>query len=420
MNVRVMAMSVAVLALLPLEVRAQDVDGGVPPGAGPSAPAAPAPAAPAPAVSAPPAPKKPPVEFHAAWGKGVGLTVLDDFEFNLGGRVQLRFLALVPNENSASTRVNQFSLRRARISTRVSWKKELSLAMQLGFSAEDLESDLPSPVRDAYLTWSRWRDLNVRVGQFKVPFDRQYLTSSSKVEFVDRTVGTGEFNLERDVGINLGSDDLFGLGLFQYALFMFGGEGRNRLALNAGLLFGGRVSVTPLGTFKDAFVEADLVRHQKPKLMLGFAYARNNSTGREKSTGGKFFKNGTVSYDHLAADLLFKWQGIAVEGGWLWRRGNKAFLEASDGSRELTRSGFAWYAQASYAPLKWMSFGARFGEVYPMAMPTGVHRSRELGGYLAGYLIGHDLKVQADYFYLAKEDFAVGDHQVRVQIDAQF
>lgn len=421
MFARAVAVSVVALIALPLRARAQGLDGGevAPTDAGTPEPAAAPPVPVAPAALE--APKKPLVEFFAGWGEGVGIKALaGDLSVSLRGRIQLRFTALVPNENSTSLRTNSFTVRRARLLLKAKYKDELAFTLQLAFAPEEQESDNTIPLRDVHLTWTRFRDLNIRVGQMKVPYDRQYLTSSSSLEFLDRGVGVGEFNLERDVGLMARSDDLFGLGLFGYQLVAMGGEGRNRIGINPGLLFGGRVTVTPLGKFKDDLVEADLERHGKPKLALAFSYVRNNATGREKSTHGKLFKNGVVSYDHLAADLLFKWQGLAVEGAWLWRRGDKAWLEGADGSFELTRSGWAWYAQASYAPMKWLSFGARYGDVFPLASPTGVHRSRELGGYLAGYFLGHDLKVQADYFYLANEDFTVGNHQVRLQVDAQF
>jgi hypothetical protein len=371
--------------------------------------------------SPPGPPPKPAVEFFARWGEGVGLRALNgDLSASIQGRVQFRFLALVPNEHSTATRVNSFTVRRARLGVKAQYRDEVALKLQLAFAPEEAEPDQASPLRDAYLTWTRFRNLQLRVGQMKVPLDRQYLTSSTALEFADRTVGVGEFNLERDVGLMARSDDLFGLGLFGYQLVLMGGEGRNRVGLDAGLLFGGRVTFTPLGAFKDELSEADLVRHARPKLALGFAYARNNSSGREKSTHGTFFKNGTVSYDHLTADLLFKWSGFSMQAAWLWRRGNKAWLEGADGSLELTRSGWGWYAQASFAPMKWFSFGARYGEVAPLGQPTAVKRSRELGGYLAGFFLGHDLKLQADYLYLSGEDFAVGKHQFRVQLDAQF
>lgn len=370
--------------------------------------------------AAPPPPPQPPVALKAGWGKGVNLEVLDEFTFQLRGRMQLRFTAFVPNENSSANRFNDIAVRRARVNFKAGWRKELSFNLQLGFAPLDIESDQPSPLRDAYLHWSRWRDLQVRVGQMKVPFDRQYLTSSVNLELADRTVAVGELHLERDVGLVVRSDDLFGLGLFQYQLAVMGGEGRNRIGLNAGLLFAGRVQVTPLGTFKDDLTEADLMRHERPKLMLGFAYARNNATVRERSTHGKLYKLGAVTYDHLTADLVFKWYGLAVQGGWLWRRADKSWLVSQTGEIEATRSAYAFWAQASFAPMRWLSFGARYSELFPMEVGTAVVRARELGGYVAGYLVGHDLKLQLDYLYLTGERFEVGNHQVRLQIDAQF
>jgi phosphate-selective porin OprO and OprP len=409
MVTRFAALCLAAL-LLPLSSTAQEQDGGV-------TEIAPAPA-PAPA---PETKKKPIVEVSAAWGEGLSFKALEgDLSVTLRPRIQFRFLALVPNENSTAARVNQFTIRRARLLLKAKYKEEIGFNFQLAFAPEEQESDNVNPMRDVYLQWTHWRDLQVRIGQMKVPYERQYLTSSSNLELADRGVGVGEFHLERDVGIMLKSDDLFGLGRFQYAIAVMGGEGRNRIGLNQGLLFVGRVTVTPFGAFKDDLVDADLVKHKLPKLALAFSYGRNNATGREKSTQGHFYKNGVLDYDHLAADLIFKWQGLSLQAAWLWRRGSKAFLEGADGSFELTRSGYAWWTQLSYTPVKYVGFGARYGDVFPMGIPTAVKRSRELGGYVNGYVFGNDLKLTADYLYLTNEDWTVGNHQLRLQVEAQF
>ena len=55
---------------------------------------------------------------------------------------------------------------------------------------------------------------------------------------------------------------------------------------------------------------------------------------------------------HLAADAVFKWEGLAIQGEYLWKRSATDVIVStnSDGStkKEPTRSAYGWVAQASY------------------------------------------------------------------------
>ena len=48
---------------------------------------------------------------------------------------------------------------------------QLQYGLQLAFGGNDPDADLPSPLLDAFIDYSRLRDLRIRVGQFFVPFD---------------------------------------------------------------------------------------------------------------------------------------------------------------------------------------------------------------------------------------------------------
>ena len=63
--------------------------------------------------------------------------------------------------------------------------------------------------------------LQLRVGQFKRPFSRQYLTSSGNLEFITRPVTTNVFQDNIDVGAMLHN----GSPAFEYAVGVFNGQG---------------------------------------------------------------------------------------------------------------------------------------------------------------------------------------------------
>jgi hypothetical protein len=247
------------------------------------------------------------------------------------------------------------------------------------------------------------------------------VVSSSALQMADRSIVVGELNLDRDVGLTLRSEDLLGLGgRLHYALGVMGGDGRNRLGTNAGLLYFARVQVNPFGKFEE-LVEGDLSREAKPRLALGVTLARNNDTNRPRSTIGTPFKNGTVSYDHAAVDLVFKLRGFSLASEALYRKANKEELVGATNS-EWARSGFGYMVQAGFLPVDHFEVSARWGQLRPFAgTDPKFHHQRELGGAVSWYPEKHNLKVQADYFYLVTgEDFGVGAHQGRVQLQLYF
>ena len=404
-----------------------------PPDRGAAEPAAAAaPAKPAEAAAPPtllPAPELPSAAAKAAspllsakWGKGVAFrSPGGDFELSLRGRMQLRGTFAFPGEGSTGKRYDEFVVRRARLVVRARYTEEWHAYLQLAFSNQDMEPDAPNVLRDANATWARFRDLNVRVGQMKVPFDRQRVISSSAQQFADRSIVVGELNLDRDVGLQLRSDDLFGWGKrLSYQLGVFSGDGRNRLAAAPGLLFVARVQLAPLGGFDD-FSDTDFERSSALRLAVAGAYARNNLTRRDRSTFSTTLKNGFVTYDHATADLLLKWRGLSLLSQFLWRQADRDRLDGADGSVEWTRSALGYFVQAGFLTPWGVEIAARWGDLIPApGTSPALHRQRELGGALSWYALGHDLKLQVDYFYLPGLDFAAGNHQLRAQLQLYF
>lgn len=119
-------------------------------------------------------------------GRGVTIrTVDDDASLNIRARIQVRATA-IHNPPGTSDDTSELLIRRARLVFQGNARgPSLTYYLQLSFSNLDNEADLRLPLRDAYMTWSGARDLNVRVGQMKVPFSRQRVVSSSALQMVD-------------------------------------------------------------------------------------------------------------------------------------------------------------------------------------------------------------------------------------------
>jgi hypothetical protein len=385
---------------------------------------APKPPEPAPQPSPEAKPPAPPAIVTAAFGKGATIASPDgNYSMTLRGRVQVRFTQLDKNAESGEPST-ELSIRRMRLKLDGNaFSPSLRYTVQLAFSNLDQEPDLRTPLRDAYLTWTAWKWLELKLGQMKVPFDRQRVTSSSSLQMVDRSPVVAELNLDRDVGFQIGSRDLFDWnGVLAYQAGIFGGDGRNRLATTSGLLYVARVQVSPLGGFDDDSIEADLSRDEKPRLAIGIGGAYNRKTTRARSTFDTTFKAGATDQLHGEADLVFKSAGFSLLGEVLYRQATDEVLVRGEGAariEETTRSAWGAFAQGGYLFTDQLEVVGRYSALHPLGV-SAVHTSREVALGINYYVQRHDLKVQADYAYLFGDVFAGGTNQVRVQAQLYF
>jgi hypothetical protein len=147
---------------------------------------------------------------------------------------------------------------------------EVSLA-----TADDVVQQVP--LLDLYFDFTHFRDLSLRVGQFRLPYSKQRMIPESARQFPQRALADREFELDRDLGVMLRSEDLGGLDLLRYSAGMFIGEGPNPDAdsLGAGdpgFMYLGRVDLFPAGRFDDR-VEADFARAPYARMVLGAAFS---------------------------------------------------------------------------------------------------------------------------------------------------
>lgn len=352
-------------------------------------------------------------------GLGQGLTVRaqdDASSLNIRARVQVRS-TIVDNPSGTVDDTSEMMIRRARLVFQGNAQgPSLTYYVQLSFSNLDNEADLRSPLRDAFVTWSRVRDLNVRVGQMKVPFSRQRVVSSSALQMVDRSIVVSELNLDRDVGIQLYSRDLFGLGRLGYAVGVFGGEGRNRTGRAAGLLYTARIEGWPRGQFND-LAEGDVQRGERLRVAIGANVGYNQNTNRPRSTIGTPFTSGDVDYAHAGADAVAKWRGLSLTSELMYR-GARSSVSVPG---VAARSGWGAYIQGGYMLTARTELTGRYSHLAPRrgeqaAFPT----SDEAGGGLSYYLHGHDLKVQGDFVRVTDPTLARPVRQVRTQLQLFF
>ncbi len=132
-----------------------------------------------------------------------------------------------------------FRLRRARIGISGDFAPKIGWALSAELSG--------SPhVRDAYMTVRFAPQFQVRVGQFYPQYSLERMTSSSRLEVIDRTRMTEAITYERNPGVMVLNDDPY-LGWITYAIGVFNGTGMNRTDENDAKDVIGRLVITPPG-----------------------------------------------------------------------------------------------------------------------------------------------------------------------------
>lgn len=333
--------------------------------------------------------------LYVEFGKGVPLTTPGSpFSLVLRGRVQMRASARGNDAGLASPPDLAFLVRRARLVLLGDIAEhDLQLYLQLGLAAGDMEADHPIPLRDAVVTWTRWPNASVRFGQMKVPFSRQRLVSSSALQLVDRSDVNAELNLDRDAGLQLYSNDLFGLDRrVHYALGVYGGDGRNRASTGTGLLYVARLQIQPLGGFDDVLTEADLSRARVPRLSFGASAAYNQQTPRGRSTHGALLES-RHDLGHLAADGIFKWGGWSLQGEALARLRLEDPLPED---AEAPAAGWGAMAQTGFVFANGVELAGRYTALRGLDPAPSLAERDQVQVAVGRYLVRHDLKIQLD------------------------
>ncbi len=381
---------------------------------------------------------EPKVAFKS--GRGLVVTSADgNNELGIGVRVQV--LSTIEHASGDET-TQGIQLRRARLgSSGHILTRNLKYKLEIAISPRDVNTrdGLPqtSPLFDFYVDYQRFRDFNLRVGQYKVPFDRQRIISSGKLQLVDRAITDAEFTLERDIGLDLHSDDFLGLGLFRYYLGIYPGEGRNAFEQgDFGLFYLARAEIMPFGLFDD-YSETDFDR-TGPRLSIGAAYALLDDAPRDHGIlGAAPADGGTTDIQVATADVMGKAYGLSVLSEFFWRNSRRnpgpltdaqgaPLLDQDGAPLEVTpsRDGAGLLLQAGYLLPAWpLEIAARYSVLDGTDRPNrdGLTRLEEFAGGLSYYFAEHTVKLQTDFTSLALNgDYSNATSRLRVQLQAGF
>ena len=300
--------------------------------------------------------------------------------------------------------------------------------VELGLSNRDHGSPIPQTqnsarmILDAVVQYEIGTNTHLWFGQTKLPGNRERVISSAKLQFVDRSLLNSNYNIDRDIGVQLHQKFDIGSMIAKAIVSVSQGEGRNITTGNdGGFDYTGRVELLPLGSFtsKGDYFGSDLKREESPKLALGLSYDYHDKASRARGNTGSFLSQ-TRTLSTIFADMMFKYKGLSVMAEYAVKSSDESpvFVDASDGLEYHFVTGSAFNLQAGYLlPSDW-EVAARFTSV----TPEDILAQEDVSMYTLGiskYIDGHNLKVQYD-FSMILEGGMEESYLARLQFELSF
>jgi hypothetical protein len=375
-------------------------------------------------------PKERPSKLKVAYDKGLNLWTEDGhYRMHLEARAQFRYTDQSSEEHpGVEDFVNDeqgFLVQRARI--------KLGGHAYREWLKYYVEIELVTPrLLDLHFTVQPKSTVGLRVGQFKVLYNRERVDSSGKLQFADRSIVTAPFTLDRQQGVTL-------LGrLFaekaadaEYALGVFTGTGRG-----GGLDDDGRPMVSGRWQWNFLrrpmpFTESDIDRASPATSSIAVAaasnvgrYTRFSSSGADQLLGLPDGEAGQYETNQAMGEFAYKRKGLYAQAEAHWKK-------VDDRINGTKTELHGYYAQIGY-------FFRDLGMIVPAPLEFGLRGARVTRDFASGargyqdeltlvanwFFHGHRNKLTADLSYLtigSMEDVEDDETiRVRAQWDVSF
>ncbi|HHT9111569.1 MAG TPA: porin [Candidatus Brocadiaceae bacterium] len=321
------------------------------------------------------------------------------FSLNTGARMQFRYTFKDRDEDAGQNDLNDINLRRARVYFGGNIYSKI-VHYYVEFDADKFNLGL----RDFYVYFTPLEELNAKIGYFKVPFNRQRMSSSSKLLFQDRSIASEAFDQDRDVGFDIYGKPFDGHVEYHAAVFQGAGEkfsGVDNTDNKLMYVLGARYN--PFGKY-DYYDETDVKYSEKVKATVGAAVTFDPKIVDVKQTDTNGI-TGTV-------DLGVKYKGISWNNEYYVRRENPDLT----GSPTVDSDGL--YTQIGYFVIpKKLEFDARYSMVDPNKDAAN-DLQKEYAVGVNYYFRDHRSKIQADVGHYATD--AVGENIDENRIRLQY
>jgi hypothetical protein len=297
----------------------------------------------------------------------------------------------------------------------------LTFYVQAGFMSDRASSDYMYPTAmtsssyggfellDAYVNWKFCDVAQLRAGQFKVPYGRQFMTDQSDRAFGRLGTAYGTFvgqsfsgdsgtslSAGRDVGIMFHNvadldDNANGMKL-EWALGLWNGSGGNTdftSTAETWLMYGFRLGFYPMGYIP--YVEGDWAVSQDPKFGIAGSYF-NDTT---QAVAGH-----NPARSRWEIDAVLTWMGLYLTGEYHTVSSNK-YITSTD------MDDTAWFVQAGYFVMpQQLEILLKYTA---LESDSGDDKLTEWAIGLAYYFNGHEWKVVGEFGMMAYEAKGMAD-----------
>lgn len=262
------------------------------------------------------------------FGEGLNFRGENDYKIQLSGYIQPYAETKNYTREEDAPLETRFRMRRLRL--RVdgnSGNKRLSYRLQVDLSgSSEIEDANANFLLDANVSYDISSRIKATFGQ-RAPFtdNRELFMASNTLQLVERSRLTSAFATIREFGLFLEGNFKTGGGTYMKPyLVVTNGDGGNVFNRDrGGLKVGGRLDFLPFGLFTNfgQFRQADVVRENTPKLVIGGNFSVNNgvSSRRGRESGSILYLD--VNNEELlpdftkqGVDFLFKYKGFSAIG----------------------------------------------------------------------------------------------------------
>ncbi|MEZ4270823.1 MAG: porin [Myxococcota bacterium] len=334
-----------------------------------------------------------PASVPSAAGYHKGFFVRDPgspFDMHIQGRVQVRYTS---ESHEGARNEAAFSIARARLGlSGRAFIDNLKYKFQADFGKGAVT------LKDYFVDYGLLANtLHLRVGQWKRPFSRQQITSSGRLELVDRAITDKFFGAGRDIGIAI-HNNYESSPTFEYALGVFNGTG-DKPHLS------GDVSVDPAtgegeitgGGF------SNVPTHFHPALVMRLGYNYGGIKGYQEadleggplrfSIGGSALADFDTDDDNRSGvrgevDYVVKLRGLSTTGGFY-----VASSQAGNAFSDQSLAAIGMHLQVGYLALGRIQPVVRYAVIDPDGEDN---EQQEMLAGIAVYFFEHGLKWQTD------------------------
>lgn len=290
----------------------------------------------------------------------------------------------------------------------------------------------------------KYKWLQLRVGQWKINYNRERVDSSGKQQFVERSIVNTVFTIDRQVGVMAYGRLAPGtMADSWYYAGVFTGSGRGERNDDTNMMYMGRYQWNFLG--RDLkFSQSDIKYHEKPAGSIAFGgYTTIGKCTRWSSSGcgslSGFTSDGSAvdgqfRVDGMVGEFALKWRGLSIQNEYHWKQIKDAGQPGVAPSKTNLQGS---YAQIGYFPHyaipiipKPLEVAFRYAFVDPNQHADN-DNLEEFTGSINWFFAGHRNKLTVDYSHLTlettRDDFGiptsprdVSEDRVRLQWDISF